>query len=71
MGFGIPLAEWLRVPLKDWAQDLLNEKDIDNINLFNKKKINKTLDDHLTSKANNSSKLWPLLMFLQWHKYNY
>ena len=38
---------------------------------FNKKKINKTLDDHLTSKANNSSKLWPLLMFLQWYKYNY
>lgn len=71
MGFGIPLDEWLRSPLKNWAYDLLNEKKIEENNIFNKKQVIKTLNDHISRRSNNSTKLWPILMFLQWHNYNY
>ena len=71
MGFGIPLSEWLRGPLKDWAIDLLGSKKLLESDFFDNKVVMTTLNEHLSGKANHHSKLWPLLMFAQWHNKNY
>ena len=34
MGFGIPLAQWMRTDLKDWCENLLNEKKLNEEGFF-------------------------------------
>ena len=65
-GFSIPLGEWLRLPLRDWAEDLLNESEINEQGYLNYALINLTWKDHLSGKSDNSHKLWSILMFQSW-----
>ena len=65
-GFSIPLAQWLRGPLKDWAENLLSEKRLVNEGYFNPKPIRKAWEQHITGKADNALKLWSILMFQAW-----
>ena len=48
MGFGIPIGEWLKGPLKDWSNETLNISRINNDGLFNGDTIQKTLRGHLS-----------------------
>ena len=66
MGFGVPLHEWLRGPLKDWAGDLLNPGRLREQNMFRPDMVSQLFDDHLHSSANNASKLWNILMVQLW-----
>ncbi|AUR53121.1 asparagine synthase (glutamine-hydrolyzing) [Aquella oligotrophica] len=68
-GFGIPINQWLRSELKDWAGDLLNPAKINSQGIFNGQVINQKLTDHLAGKANNGYYLWDILMFQQWNEY--
>ena len=65
-GFSIPLAQWLRGPLRDWAENLLSEKRLINEGYFNPKPIRKAWEQHITGKADNALKLWSILMFQAW-----
>ena len=65
-GFSIPLAQWLRGPLKDWAENLLSEKRLINEGYFNPKPIRKAWEQHIAGKADNALKLWSILMFQAW-----
>jgi asparagine synthase (glutamine-hydrolysing) len=67
MGFGIPLASWLRGPLKDWAKDLLSENQLSKHNLLNQDLIRETLDKHLNEEADLDAYLWDVLMFQSWY----
>ena len=70
-GFSIPLAKWLRGPLKEWADDLLSKKSIKNANYFNFKEINQSWNNHITHKMDNHEFLWGVLMFQSWlNKYH-
>lgn len=65
-GFGIPLAQWLRGPLKDWVESLLDEKRLVQEGYFNVHFIRNLWHAHLSGKRNHQSLLWSVLMFQAW-----
>ena len=69
-GFGIPLAEWLRGPLKIWAGDLLSKDNLMKYGHFKPNQIAVLWNDHLSCKKENSAKLWPILMWQSWLENN-
>ena len=70
MGFGIPLGDWLRDKLKDWAEYHLEENKLKNQGYFNYVKVRKLWHDHQSKKRDWSSILWPILIFQSWLEEN-
>ncbi|MCF6168477.1 asparagine synthase (glutamine-hydrolyzing) [Lutibacter sp.] len=68
MGFAVPLAEWLRGPLKDWAEDLLDEKHLTEQGYFNVKIVREKWREHILGKRNWQYQLWDILVFQMWLK---
>jgi len=66
MGFGIPLAEWLRSDLRDWAESLLNAQRLTEEGFFNAALVQKKWQEHLSGKQNWQYQLWNILMFQAW-----
>ncbi|KZY89763.1 hypothetical protein A3744_06325 [Oleiphilus sp. HI0073] len=66
MGFSVPVATWLRGPLREWAEALINDSDIP---LLDKNLILKVWNQHQSAASDNSNKLWALLMFLDWYQH--
>ena len=69
-GFGVPINEWLRGPLKEWAEDLLKGDEIKDQNYFSLKKIDNLWDDHINKKTDNTNILWSILMWQLWMNHN-
>ncbi len=65
-GFGIPLGEWLRGPLRDWVESLLDEKKLVREGYFKVHYIRNLWHAHLSGKRNHQSLLWSVLMFQAW-----
>ena len=66
MGFSVPLHEWLRGPLKDWCEDLLNVDRLKREGYFNEIVVEKKWREHLSGYSNHITFLWPILMFQAW-----
>jgi asparagine synthase (glutamine-hydrolysing) len=66
MGFGIPLGEWLRGPLRDWAEALLDERRLREAGLMDVARVRRTWDEHLSGQRNWQYLLWDVLMFEAW-----
>lgn len=66
MGFGIPLDSWLRGPLRDWAECLLDENRLKQEGFFNAAPVRKKWQEHLSGQRNWQYHLWGVLMFQAW-----
>ena len=68
MGFGVPIDSWLRGPLKDWAEELLDEPTLRAEGIWNVKLVHDAWVEHSSGRRNWSSKLWAILMFQAWYR---
>jgi len=62
MGFSIPLAQWLRGPLREKMTLLLTSKTFDQTGIFNVDTIQKLISEHLSGKSDHAAALWTLMM---------
>ncbi len=67
-GFAVPIDTWLRGPLKDWAESLLDEEKTEMQGYFNSSLIMKKWKEHLSENYNWQHQLWNVLMFQAWHE---
>ncbi|MBF0124497.1 MAG: asparagine synthase (glutamine-hydrolyzing) [Magnetococcales bacterium] len=66
MGFGVPIGDWLRGPLRDWAETLLAESALRDGELLNPAPIRQRWREHLSGRRNWQYALWAVLMFQSW-----
>ncbi|MEE4283299.1 MAG: asparagine synthase (glutamine-hydrolyzing), partial [Pseudomonadales bacterium] len=67
-GFGVPLGNWLKGPLKDWAYDLLSGENLARQEFFNIQMVTELHTQHQAGNADWSAYLWDVLMFLNWDR---
>ncbi len=70
MGFAVPLQDWLKGPLREWAEDLLGSQQFGG-GFLDAKAVQVLWREHLEGRANRAYQLWTILMFeawrLRWH----
>ncbi len=65
-GFSVPIDEWLRGPLKDWAAALLDENVLRDDGFFEPAPILQRWSEHQSGACNWKNMLWNVLMFQAW-----
>lgn len=65
-GFSVPLAEWLRGPLRGWASDLLSPQRVRAEGLLDAAAVDRLWQRHLAGTENNATGLWNILMIRAW-----
>lgn len=65
-GFTLPLSEWLRSDLADWAADKLSKKNLCRHNIINYEKVVDILSSHNNKSSDNTQLIWNLIVFQCW-----
>jgi asparagine synthase (glutamine-hydrolysing) len=66
MGFGVPIGQWLRGPLRDWAESLLSERSLLQDDIFNVGRVRGIWKEHLSERCDWGDRLWTVLSFQAW-----
>jgi asparagine synthase (glutamine-hydrolysing) len=66
MGFAVPIDSWLRGPLREWAESLLDERAMLNDGYLNPIPIQRKWKEHISGRRNWQHLLWNVLMFQSW-----
>jgi len=66
-GFGIPVADWFRGPLKEQMRSVLSPDRIARKGFFDPAAVSLVVDDHLAGRRDNRKQLWTLFVFELWH----
>lgn len=67
-GFDVPLGSWLRGPLREWAEDLLQESAMNESGLIDPRPVRHAWLEHLSGRKNCEHQLWTVLMFEAWRR---
>ena len=65
-GFSVPIAAWIRGPLRDWTEALLQKSRAQHSEIFDQEVVGEKWREHLSGRRDNSELLWPVLMFESW-----
>ncbi|MCO6432104.1 MAG: asparagine synthase (glutamine-hydrolyzing) [Deltaproteobacteria bacterium] len=65
-GFNVPIGDWLRGPLRGWAEDLLSENRLRQEGYFEPREIRNKWEQHLSGRRNYQVELWTILQFQSW-----
>lgn len=68
VGFGIPVGEWLKGPLRDWAESLLDARSLSLDGWFDPRIVRRRWNDHLAGARDGTQALWAILMFEAWQR---
>jgi asparagine synthase (glutamine-hydrolysing) len=67
-GFGVPIDRWLRVELRDWAENLLSIRSLSSHGLFDVARIRHKWREHLSGARNWQYLIWGVLVFQAWQE---
>ena len=68
MGFGVPIGKWLRGPLVDWAEALLDPALVKQQGFFDERAVRRLWKQHQSGWRNHNDILWSILMFQAWYE---
>lgn len=70
-GFGVPVGDWLREGLKNELLSYIDKNFLEQQQLFNVDAISKLVNEHLSSKTDNTFKVWTYYCFQKWYQHTY
>ena len=65
-GFGVPIGEWIKGPLRPWAEELLDASRLDE--WFDAPTVRRRWTDHLSGRRDSTPAIWSILMFQAWRE---
>ena len=69
-GFAVPVGEWIKGPLRPWAEDLLDRNRLSREGFFDADTIDRRWRQHLSGQRDSTPAIWAVLMFQAWNAAN-